>query len=284
MTGAERVVWLESPADAVQTFASLAVARDTDLARIHALPIDLEDGRTAAMSVAFPDVTVDTDRLRQIARDFAVRLREILVRKAYEEDRRLLESVIHSTRDGVVVTQANDRTSADRPILYANPAFLEMTGYSADEVIGRNVMALNGPRTRKKDIRAILAAIRSRRSAALEVLSHRKDGTTFWNALSLSQVFWRSGEITHWIWLQRDVTQTRRLLDETRAREADFRHLFERNPIPMMVCGRKTFRILKVNEAAVAHYGYAPGQWRTMRIVDLGPPADAEAFKADIQS
>jgi PAS domain S-box-containing protein len=80
------------------------------------------------------------------------------------------------------------RPSADNPIIFANDAFLALTGYRRDEVIGRNCRFLQGPDTDPAAIETMRRAVADGEDVTLDILNYRKDGTTFWNALYLSPV------------------------------------------------------------------------------------------------
>ena len=85
-----------------------------------------------------------------------------------------------------------------------------MTGYPVAEVLGRNCRFLQGPDTDPAAVAEIRAALAEDRECVVEILNYRKDGTTFWNRLSITPVRESSGEVTHFIGVQSDVTARRR--------------------------------------------------------------------------
>ncbi|MCE4225494.1 PAS domain-containing protein [Methylobacterium sp. C25] len=97
----------------------------------------------------------------------------------------------------------------DMPIVFVNAAFLAMTGYTKAEVVGRNCRFLQGPGTDREAVAAIGRALAERREVAVEILNHRKDGSTFWNALFISPVFDAAGEIIYFFASQLDVSRRR---------------------------------------------------------------------------
>lgn len=109
---------------------------------------------------------------------------------------------------GLPMVVTNPR-QADNPIIFANPAFLRMTGYSAEEVLGRNCRFVQGPETDAAAIQALRRAIRERAAATVELVNYRRDGTPFWNALFVSPVFGRDGELLYFFGSQLDVTGQR---------------------------------------------------------------------------
>ena len=124
----------------------------------------------------------------------------------------LLAQAVNAASDGIVIT---DPTAEDNPILYANPSFSQMTGYSVEEVIGKNWRFLHGDDTAPEAIDEIGAAISERRSASVTMVNYRKDGQPFWNELKISPVFAQDGELEYFVGLQTDITQ-RKELDKLR--------------------------------------------------------------------
>jgi PAS domain S-box-containing protein len=94
-------------------------------------------------------------------------------------------AAIRATRMAMIIT--NPRLP-DNPIVFANDAFLRLTGYERSEVVGRNCRFLQGPETDRGHVRAIRDAIEARRDINVDILNYRKDGSTFWNALYISPV------------------------------------------------------------------------------------------------
>ena len=94
----------------------------------------------------------------------------------------------------------------DNPLVFVNPAFERTTGYSREEVEGRNCRFLQGPDTDPADVQRIREALAAREHATITLLNYRKDGTAFWNELSLSPVHDAQGELTHIVGIQADVT------------------------------------------------------------------------------
>lgn len=94
-------------------------------------------------------------------------------------------AAIETTRMPMLVT---DPRQHDNPIVFANRAFISMSGYSAEDVLGRNCRFLQGPETNRDTIAEIRQAIEERREVTTEILNYRKDGSTFWNALFVSPV------------------------------------------------------------------------------------------------
>jgi len=115
----------------------------------------------------------------------------------------LLVRAVDGSVSGVVVV---DVQADDHPMLYVNPAFEQMTGYTSAEVLGRNCRLLQGEQTDPEAIRALSLAIRRGEEHQCVVRNHRKDGTLWWNELHLSPVRDEAGRLTHYLGYQHDVT------------------------------------------------------------------------------
>lgn len=113
-------------------------------------------------------------------------------------------AAIRGTRMPMIIT---DPRKPDNPIVFANQAFQNLTGYSRGEVLGRNCRFLQGPETDREVVRAIGEAVLRDAAFSVDVLNYRKDGTTFWNALYISPVRSEEGEVQFFFASQLDVTE-----------------------------------------------------------------------------
>jgi diguanylate cyclase (GGDEF)-like protein/PAS domain S-box-containing protein len=113
----------------------------------------------------------------------------------------VLRRIVESDPDGVVVV---DALAADQPVVYANPAFTRMTGYPAEELLGRNLRLLQGD-DREQDARQRLQqAIRTGESCRVLIRNYRKDGALFWNEVALQPLKNPEGRVTHFVGYHRD--------------------------------------------------------------------------------
>ncbi|HJX43222.1 MAG TPA: diguanylate cyclase [Geodermatophilus sp.] len=115
----------------------------------------------------------------------------------------LLHRAIATASSGIVIADAQ---LPDLPVVYANAAFLQMTGYAEDEVLGRNCRFLQGPGTDPSQIQPLRRRMLAGRDVHIVVLNYRRDGSRFWNDVRISPVVDAGGEITHYIGSQLDVT------------------------------------------------------------------------------
>ena len=131
---------------------------------------------------------------------------EALPTSSASGERDIFFAAVEKTRMPMIVT---DPRKPDNPIVFANPAFLQMTGYTTQEVVGHNCSFLQGPETDPAAIAEMRRAIGERRDVALEILNYRKDGSTFWNALFVSPVYDAGGELLYFFGSQLDVSRRR---------------------------------------------------------------------------
>ena len=97
----------------------------------------------------------------------------------------------------------------DNPVVFANSAFLRLTGYSGDEVVGRNCRFMQGPDTDPGSVETLRRALAAHNSATVELINYRRGGEPFWNALFVSPVFGADGELLYYFGSQLDVTPQR---------------------------------------------------------------------------
>lgn len=126
---------------------------------------------------------------------------------------RLWDPVLQHISDGVVVTDAR---RPDQPILLVNRAFEHLTGYSADEVLGRNCRFLQGEDRAQPAIVPLREAIREQREARVVLRNYRKDGELFWNEMTLVPVRDEEDSVAFFVGVLRDVTQLRQAEEERR--------------------------------------------------------------------
>ncbi|TGD99304.1 hybrid sensor histidine kinase/response regulator [Methylobacterium nonmethylotrophicum] len=115
-------------------------------------------------------------------------------------------AAVETTRMPMIVT---DPHQPDNPIVFANQAFLRMTGYTPGELVGTNCRFLQGPETDRETVAEVRRAIAERKEIATEILNYRKDGSTFWNALFVSPVYDQAGELVYFFGSQLDVSRRR---------------------------------------------------------------------------
>lgn len=152
---------------------------------------------------------------------------DVTERKQMKETLRLRDRVIGAATQGILIT---DSALADHPIVYVSPGFERLTGYASDEVVGRNCRFLQGPDTDPETKARLRQALRAEEPCTVEILNYRKDGSPFWNELSISPVRDPSGRLTHYVGVQSDVSGRRRL-------EQQFQHVQKMEAVGQLAGG-----------------------------------------------
>ncbi len=132
------------------------------------------------------------------------------------EELNLNRNIFRSVTNGISVSNAQ---LPDMPLMYVNPAFEAMTGYTLEEVVGKNCRFLQHGDANQPGLTLIREAIAQQRETVAVLKNYRKDGRIFWNELTLSPIRNRAGELTHFVGIQMDVTERVEL--ETALREAE---------------------------------------------------------------
>lgn len=118
-------------------------------------------------------------------------------------DAKILMQAVMDSRDGITVS---DATLPDKPLIFVNKAFEKMTGYTSEESLNRNCRYLQGSHNNQRNIQVIRDAIDKGEYCLVTIRNYRKDGSMFWNELSISPVVDSTNQVTHFIGIQKDVT------------------------------------------------------------------------------
>ena len=134
-------------------------------------------------------------------------IQDITKQKEEEQRLRLLETVITQTKDAVMITGIDTTENEIPNILFVNAAFTDMTGYQSKDVIGVSPKMFFGKKSDVLEIEKLKTAINDYRECKIETISYKKDGEEFWVNLSMIPVTDKEGEHSHWISIQRDITE-----------------------------------------------------------------------------
>jgi diguanylate cyclase (GGDEF)-like protein/PAS domain S-box-containing protein len=156
------------------------------------------------------------ERTEELQRANAELRTELAERKRAEEALQLRERAIAEAKNGIVITGP---AAQDCPIVYANPAFETLTGYPVAEVMGRNCRFLQGPETDPAAIARLREAVETGQACEVVLQNYRKDGTLFWNGVSISPVRDAAGQITNFVGILDDET-AQKLSEERLAYDA----------------------------------------------------------------
>ena len=129
---------------------------------------------------------------------------DITERKELDTKQRVFGHAFESSLTAMVIT---DATKPENPIIYANPGFEKLSGYSLDESIGKNCRFLQGPESDQNSISSIRSAVKNGEAVRVKLLNYRKNGEIFWNELVITPVRNDKGELSNFIGVQFDVTK-----------------------------------------------------------------------------
>jgi PAS domain S-box-containing protein len=113
--------------------------------------------------------------------------------------------VLDSIRFSPIATVVSDPTKPDNPLIAVNAAFCTLTGYTEDEVIGRNCRFLRGPDTENAQTEKLRSAVHGQHPALAELINYRKDGTPFRNAVMIAPLFDNDGNLELFVGSQIEV-------------------------------------------------------------------------------
>ena len=115
----------------------------------------------------------------------------------------LLHRAFASAKNGITIGRVG---KGEIPLIYANPAFYRLTGYTPEDVMGKDCRLLQGSRTEQPGLPVLRSALAEGREATVLLRNYRKDGSEFWNELTVSPVLGDKGLPTHYVGIQNDVT------------------------------------------------------------------------------
>lgn len=137
-------------------------------------------------------------------------MQDITEQKREEHQLKLFKSVITNSSDAVLITEAEPINSPGPRIIYVNDAFTQMTGYERDEVLGKTPRILQGPESNRQELDRLRKALEAWQPCELEIINYKKNGEKFWSNISIVPVADSKGFFTHWISIQRNVTERKR--------------------------------------------------------------------------
>jgi len=147
----------------------------------------------------------------------------------------LKERALAAAAEGIAIADAR---LPDMPLIYVNSGFERLTGYTADSVLGKNCRFLQGRDTNPAAAAEIRRAIREKRECLVEIVNYRKDGTIFWNRLSITPVRDGLDRVTHFIGIQSDITLQKMAEESRRQAKSELEAVNERMRMELEMAAR----------------------------------------------
>jgi len=137
-------------------------------------------------------------------------IQDITKQKEEEQRLKLLETVITHTKDSVIITKADLNDGKIPSIVYVNPAFSVTSGYSSDEIIGKSPEVFINTNTDLEEHQKLINAIKNKEECQIETLSYKKSNEAYWVNFNMLPVYDSEGELSHWVSIQRDITEDKK--------------------------------------------------------------------------
>lgn len=209
-----------------------------------------EDGLHTYLSIKFP-----LKDANGVPRAICGISTDITDRKRTEANLLLRDRAIAASSNGIVICDAR---LPNLPIIYANPAFEYITGYSPEEVIGRSCRFLQGNDTNQPEIQELRNAIQQAKNCTVVLRNYRKDGSLFWNELNISPVFDADGNCTHYVGIQNDITERKQSEMALMLSQRRLQYLLSATPAVIYTCKPyEDYDITFMSENITAMLGYA---------------------------
>lgn len=131
---------------------------------------------------------------------------------------KLLQLVINASNDGIVVAE---QEGDDNILIYANPAFEKLTGYTSEDILYQDCRFLQAGDRDQAGLAAIREAVKAHRPCRQIIRNYRKDGSPFWNELSITPVVNDADQLTYYIGIQKNVTEQVEAQERVKQLEAE---------------------------------------------------------------
>ena len=175
-----------------------------------------KNGKTYTVHQTVAPVVDDGDITAFVAVQTDITERKQRKKRLQRQSRAIAEAPV-----GITIS---DPDQGDNPLIYVNDAFVEMTGYPREKVLGENCRFLQGENTDAERVARIREAIDNEEPIAIELRNYRNDGTEFWNHLEIAPVRDDEGEVVNYVGFQQDVTERRQHQQQLETIDRVLRH------------------------------------------------------------
>ena len=196
---------------------------------------------------------------------------------------RLLGTAVEQAMESVVITDAELDLPGPR-ILFVNPAFTRMTGYTAAEALGKTPRILQGPKSDRAMLDRLRANLKRGETFAGETVNYRKDGTELHIEWQVTPIHDTSGKTTHFVGIQRDITERKRMEKTLRDSEARYRTLFEGSADGIVIADSETKQFKYANSALCRMLGYTEAELCALGVADIHPPESFPHVVAEFEA
>jgi PAS domain S-box-containing protein len=170
----------------------------------------------------------------------------------------LARMVLEQAPEAILITTA-DRNPPGPTIVYVNPAFTRLTGYSLEEVVGRSPQILEGPNTRRS-LLSELEMASDGNTVTWRAVYYRKAGEEFQVEASVAPLRDASGPVTHYILILRDVTEQCRVEEALKQNERLLQHISDALPAVLFIYSLEQGRLVYASRESLAITGHLPGE------------------------
>jgi PAS domain S-box-containing protein len=153
-------------------------------------------------------------------------IQDITKQKEEEQRLKLLETVITQSKDSIIITEADSKNTRIPKIIYVNPAFSIMSGYHSDEIIGKTPNIFKGPNSDQQEYKKLISALKKKQECLIETISYKKNKEEYWVRFSMVPVYNTENELSHWVSIQRDVSEEKK---QEKEKEQLIRELTQNN-------------------------------------------------------
>jgi PAS domain S-box-containing protein len=194
--------------DIESNHAMLARLQEHGYVRYDDLPLATRTGLRVDVEFVSNVYEAGTERVIQC------NIRDITGRKQSEESLRLLSTCVATLQDMVLITAAEPLADPGPSIVFVNPAFERITGYSAAEALGRSPRFLQGPKTDRGVLAEIHQSLARHVPIRRQILNYHKDGSEYWLDIDIVPVFSAAGACTHFAAVERDITRDKKIEEQ----------------------------------------------------------------------
>ena len=196
-----------------------------------------------------------------------------------EEAARIRQRAFDCVSNGILISDAN---LPDFPVVDCNPAFERITGYTRDEVIGRNCRFLQGVDNEQPGLDILRTAIRELRECTVLLRNYRKDGSLFWNELTVTPVLGNQGSVTHFVAILDDVSGRIKGESDFKRHQDELESIFQALPdLYFRLFADGT--VLEYHANRLAGLDVEPNEFLNRRVQEMVPPAVGQRFVECLQ-